>query len=182
VPTIYQKLHPPLSPLRELQKKNTSYRWTSKQEKAFQDLKTAIFSAPVLARPDFQKPFILHTDASRIGVGAILAQKDDQGLEHPIYFASKALSPAQSNWSATELEGYAVVWAVDKFHQYLAGSPFKVYTDHSALQWLFSKSPMKENKPRVTRWIESLQGYDFTIHYKRGRDNLHVDALSRLGY
>jgi len=103
-------------------------------------------------------------------------------FEHPIYFASKSLSSAEKNWSATELEAWAVVWAIGKFYHFLAGAHFEVFTDHQALQWFFKKSPMRDNKPRVTRWMESLQGLLYTIKYKKGKENLHVDALSRLGF
>ena len=110
------------------------YQWTPAREKAFQAIKTAISTAPVMARPDMQKSFILYTDASQVRVGAILVQKNDKGFEHPIYFASKSLSSAEKNWSATELEAWAVVWAIGKFYHFLAGAHFEVFTDHQALQ------------------------------------------------
>jgi len=169
-------------PLYKLTKKGAKFIWNEECEVAYKGLKKAISTAPVLKRPDFEKEFKLFTDASRIGVGAILVQEDEQGQDHPVYYASRKLVDAETRYPATHLECLAVVWAIQKFHHYLAGSHFKVYTDHNALKWLLRLSPLKESNYRLCQWITLLQGYDYEVIYRRGKDNEHVDALSRLGY
>ena len=90
-------------------------------------------TAPILSYPNFNKPFILSTDVSTSRLGAVLSQKDEEGKEHPIWFASRTLSPAEKNYNITEQEALAVVWAIKYFRRYLYGSRFLVKTDHSAL-------------------------------------------------
>jgi hypothetical protein len=102
-------------PLFELLKKNSYYIWTEKQQNAFDRLKLALISAPVLTYPDFDKPFIIFTDASKIGLGAVLAQRKEDGKEYVIAYASKILLPAEKNYSVTEQECLAVVWAIRHF-------------------------------------------------------------------
>jgi hypothetical protein len=153
-------------------------KWGEKQEKSFQTLKEKLCTTPVLAYPDFEKEFILYTDASGYALGAILSQKDEDEKEHVIYYASKSLTDAEKNYSTTELECYAVVWAVEKFHYYLDGKKFKVITDHYALKWL-EKNALKG---RRARWILRLQPYfgNMEIIYKEGRKHKNADALSRI--
>ena len=153
-------------------------KWGEKQEKSFQTLKEKLCTTPVLAYPDFEKEFILYTDASGYALGAILSQKDEDGKEHVIFYASKSLTDAEKNYSTTELECYAVVWAVEKFHYYLDGKKFKVITDHYALKWL-EKNALKG---RRARWILRLQPYfgNMEIIYKEGRKHKNADALSRI--
>src|SRR5918912_4024639 len=117
--------------------------WGEKQEKAFKLLKEKLIEAPVLIYPDFEKEFILYTDASTIALGAILHQKGDDGKEHVIAYENKTLSKAEQNYSITELECLAVIWAIEKFDYYLQGNKFKVVTDHIALKWLFKKAVHK---------------------------------------
>ena len=122
--------------------------WKEKQEEAFELLKEKLVTAPILIYPDFRKEFILYTDASKIALGAILHQKGDDGKEHVIAYENKTLNKAEQNYSTTELECLAVVWAVEKFDYYLEGNKFKIITDHTALKWLFNK---KEPKGRIAR-------------------------------
>src|ERR671928_220754 len=140
----------------------------STKEESFQTLKEKLCTTPVLAYPDFEKEFILYTDASGYALGAVLSQKDKDGKEHVIYYASKSLTDAEKNYSTTELECYAVVWAVEKFHYYLDGRKFKVVTDHYALKWL------KENslKGRRARWLLKLQPYDMEVIYRDEIDSV----------
>jgi hypothetical protein len=154
-------------------------KWEEKQERAFNLLKEKLITSPVLIYPDFEKEFILYTDASKIALGAILHQKGDDGKEHVIAYENKTLSPAEQNYTTTELECLAVVWAVEKFDYYLEGNDFKVITDHSALQWLIKKTAPKG---RIGRWIMRLQPYihKMEIIHKSGRNHQNADALSRI--
>lgn len=108
------------------------------------ELKERLTTAPVLAHPDYTKPFIVHTDASTTGLGVGLSQKDAEGNEHPIVYLSRTLSPAENNYSSTEMECLAPIWALKKLHPYLDGSTFKIITDHSALQWILNFSGTNE--------------------------------------
>lgn len=123
------------------------------QQEAFEILRAAFVNAPVLARPDFDKPFTLQTDASDYALGAVLTQEDKDG-EHPIVYISRALIHAEKNYSTTVKECLAVVWVIKKMRPYLKGYVFTVITDHSFLKWLF-----KIAKPsgRVVHWIMELQ-------------------------
>ena len=156
--------------------KDEPYYWGSKQQQAFELLKEKLVTAPILAYPDFGKRFILATDASYHGFGATLSQKDRDGKEHPIAYASKSLLPQEQNYFATELEYAAIVWAIEHFHSYLGATEFTLVTDHLALKWLKTVEP----KGRIGRWILKLQPYHFTIIHKPGRIHSNVDALSRL--
>jgi hypothetical protein len=168
-------------PLNNLLRKDNLFQWTPDCMTAFEQLKKALTSAPILARPDFDKAFLLSTDASKKGLGAVLSQHDDEGRERVISYASRGLTPAEKNYSATELECLAVVWAVGKYKHYLHGSNFTLTTDHQALQWLLKTSRLPENG-RLCRWITKLQSYTFTPQYRQGRKNQNADALSRLGF
>jgi hypothetical protein len=99
-------------------------------------MKKALTETPVLIHPDFKKDFTLYTDASGFAMGAVLEQIGEDGKSHPVAYASKTLSKPERNYSTTELECYAVVWGIEKFHHYLYGRKFKVITDHQALTWL----------------------------------------------
>lgn len=166
------------APLHKLFRKNQVYEWTAKCQTAFETLKQHLISAPILTYPDFDKPFILFTDASELGLGAVLAQIGKDEKEHVVAYASRRVSPTESNYSATELECLGVIWAVKLFRPYLhSRHPFKLITDHSALKWLINKS----NPPgRLARWIMSLREYDFEIIHKKGLLHSNVDPLSRI--
>jgi hypothetical protein len=141
-------------------------------------LKEKLTSAPRLAHPDYDRPFLLYTDASNMGLGAVLAQNDKEGKEHPNVYLSRTLSPAESNYTITELECLAIVWSVRKLHAYLDGVKFTLITDHSALQWLFD---FRGSNRRLVRWSLELQPYRdwMTINYREGRVHLNADPLSR---
>jgi hypothetical protein len=167
------------APLNELLKKKVRYKWTKAQQTAFEELKHHLTSAPILAYPNFEREFILFTDASDLALGAILSQKDHEGYERVIAYASRTLSPAEKNYSVTEKECLAVVWAIKYFRQYLHGSHFSLITDHSALKSLFAH---KMPQTRLSRWITILQEYTFTTNYKPGKYHSNVDTLSRIEY
>ena len=133
-------------------------------------------SAPIMQSPDWTLPFEIMCDASDYAIGAVLGQRKDK-KPYIIYYASKSLNSAQMNYSTTEKELLAVVFALDKFRSYLVGSPIVVFSDHAALKYLFSK---KDAKPRLIRWILLLQEFNITIRDKKGVENVVADHLSRL--
>jgi len=166
-------------PLNGLLKKGIIYQWTSKQDEAFNALKECLVTSPILMFPNFKEQFILFTDASISGLGAILSQLNEKGQEHVIAYASRALSKAEKNYAATELECLAVVWAIKHFHAYVYGQRFKLITDHSALKHLFNTAMPTG---RTARWIMKLQMYDFETVHRAGKKHSNVDSLSRIQY
>ena len=132
--------------------------------------------APILASPNFHKKFLLQTDASDLGLGAVLTQYDSFGNKHPISYASRPLMPREKAYSATEKEALAVVFAADHVHIYLLGCEFTLVTDHSALRWLHSVEP----KGRIARGVIQLQEHSFDIKHRAGVAHGNADALSRL--
>lgn len=140
--------------------------------KSFNKLKTLLTSNPILKYPDFDKKFVVNTDASNYALGAVLSQDN-----HPICFASRTLNEHEINYSTIEKELLAVIWAVGYFRPYLFGRKFTIQTDHQPLQWLFS---IKEPNSKLVRWRLKLEEYDYDIVYKRGINNGNADALSRI--
>lgn len=142
----------------------------------FEQLKVQLVEAPILRFPDFTKPFIFMTDASKYAVGAALSQIHD-GLEHPVAYASHQLNSAEQKYGATEQECLAVAWAVCHFRCYLYGRSFKVVTDCQLLKWLMNK---RDPSLRLARWNLLLQEYSFDIVHRPGKQNQNADALSRV--
>ncbi|XP_074296719.1 uncharacterized protein LOC141627257 [Silene latifolia] len=163
-------------PLTELLAKDTSFVFSNRCLDAFNRLKEALTSAPIIQPPDWSLPFELMCDASDHALGAVLGQRKD-GKVHAIHYASKTLDDAQTNYSTTEKELLAVVFAMEKFRTYLVGAKVIVFTDHVALRHLLIK---KESKPRLIRWILLLQEFDMEIRDKKGVENVVADHLSRL--
>lgn len=164
------------APLHAATSTKVPFAWTKEAQNAFSTLKNALTSAPLLAFPDFEAPFIVETDASATAVGAILAQKQD-GLVHPIQYASRTLNDAERNYSACEREALAVIFALRKFRIYLLSSqPFELITDHQALRYAFMK---KDVHGRLARWLDFLAEYDFHVVYRPGTANGAADFLSR---
>ncbi|GJW22699.1 reverse transcriptase domain-containing protein [Tanacetum coccineum] len=139
-------------------------------------LKTRLTEAPILVSPDWDLPFELMCDASNYAVGAVLGQRKDKYFR-PIHYAGKTLLDAQTIYTVTEKELLAVVYAFEKFRSYLVLSKTIVYTDHSALKYLFNK---QDAKPRLIRWILLLQEFTIEIRDKKGAENLAANHLSRL--
>ena len=166
----------PLNKLTSKGKNSPPFQWTEKAEEAFNTLKNTLVTAPVLAVPDFNKPFTVHCDASSYGIGGMICQNTD-GHDHPIAFVSRSLSKAERNYSATEREALAVLFTVEKFECYLGTRPFKVITDHAALKW-FTK--LENPSGRLARWCCRLSQFNFEIEHRKGTDNVVPDALSRL--
>jgi len=164
------------SPIYHLLKKDTIWDWTSTCQNAFQTLIDKLIQEPILRHPDFNRDFILFTDASNLALGAILSQHDDNGKEYVCSYASRLLKNEECNYGITEKECLAVLWAIKHFRIYLYGRKFKVITDHSALAWL-----MKINEPtgKLARWSLYLQTYEFEIIHRAGKKHQNVDVLSR---
>jgi hypothetical protein len=163
-------------PLTNLLEKNAIFHWSEECQQAFNTLKTKLSRQTQLTLPDFSNVFRLACDASGIAVGAVLSQLDDNGIEHPVAFASKVLSKTERNWSCTEREAYAIVWGVDHFRSFLLGRPFQLVSDHQPLRWL---RQMKCPPPKLARWILQLEEFDFEITYKPGEKNVNADAMTR---
>ncbi|KAM2308080.1 hypothetical protein ACFX1S_030350 [Malus domestica] len=163
-------------PLCRLLQKDVSFEFNEACEKAFKHLKELLTTAPIITPPDWSIPFELMCDASDYALGAVLGQRKNKH-SHVIYYASRTLNDAQLNYSTTEKELLAVVFALDKFRSYLIGTKVIVFTDHAALKYLFTK---KEAKPRLIRWMLLLQEFDIEIRDKKGCENVVADHLSRL--
>ena len=164
------------SPIVRLTRNKVKFEWDTHCQKAFTEIKKALTAELLLIFPDFSKEFILHTDASSEGIGFVLSQIID-GIEKPISFGGRDLSPAERNYSTTERECLAVVEAVKKFEPYLESNPFTVVTDHAALKWLKN---IKDPKSRLSKWSLLLQGYDMKIIHRSGVSHGNADALSRI--
>ena len=176
-------------PLLHLIKKGVEWNWTEDCEAAFQTLKQKLCERPVLAMPDFDAghhTFRLHTDWSKVAIGAVLLQESrnpepteegtDAKREHAIAYASRVLNSAERNYAPTEGECLAIVWAVKKFRHYLHGRPFEILTDHHALQWL---QVARFTNSKLERWALAMQEHDYTIIYHKGELNVIADCLSR---
>jgi hypothetical protein len=165
-------------PLYDLTKQNINFRWTEDCQKAFEHLRTCLTTKPVVIYPDFTKPFILHTDASDYAIGAVLAQLDETKKEHVIAYASRILNEAERNYTVTEKECLAIIWATKYFHHFLQGHEFSIVTDHEAIPWLRKH---KQPKGRLARWIIHLSEYEpYGLIKRKGSDHTNADALSRL--
>jgi len=163
------------APLYALTKKGASFIWTTECQTAFDQLKSALVSADVLALPDDEGEYILDCDASDHAIGAVLSQVQD-GVERPICYASQLYDKHQRNYNVTRKELLALVTFVRKFRQYLLGKPFLIRTDHSALQWL-RRTP--EPIGQQARWLEILEEFDFRVEHRPGIRHSNADALSR---
>ena len=163
-------------PLYQLTKKDVPYSWSPAHQQAFERLKERLTAAPVLVYPNFTVPFLLETDASRDGLGAVLAQRQLDGTTRPIAYASRTIQGAEARYASSELEALGVVWATRHFRHYLFGHRCIVFTDNVALKSLLA-TPHPSGK--LARWGLELQELDLTIQHRSGRENRNADALSR---
>lgn len=163
-------------PLTACLKKRNKIVIDQKYIDAFNKCKELLTHAPLLQYPDYDKTFILTTDASNVALGAVLSQ-GQIGSDKPIAYASRTLSDTESRYSTIERELLAIVWAVKHFRPYLYGRKFYIYTDHRPLTWLQS---LKDPSSKLTRWRLRLQDYDFDLIHKNGKQNTNADALSRI--
>ena len=165
------------APLNELRKKRVKFQWTKECQESFCKLKEAITNPPVLAIPDFRKPFYLFTDAAQNGAGSTLLQCNDDGDKVPVAYYSKKFTPSEVNMSVYEKEAYSVFLAIKKFYMYLEIQPFYLITDNSALSWVLAHYN-KLNK--LSRWVEQIIALPFKVFHVKSKDNPVSDALSRL--
>lgn len=161
-----------------LKGKGTNFKWTENMEKEFINLKEVLKNLKKLKIADYDKEFLLRTDASNVGMGAVLLQKDRQDEWVPIQWASKKFTPTECRYGISEKEMYAIYWGVKKFDYELRGRKFKIETDHKALIEIRNKPNFNNN--RINRWIEGIQEYDFTIEYKKPENLIVADSLSRI--
>ena len=166
------------SPLNKLTSKHVKFKWDADCQTAFDTLKSALVSAPILAYPDFNLPFHLYVDASQTGIGIALGQIIE-GKEVAIAFAGRDLNRAERNYSATEREALAVIDGIKRFQPYLRAKKFVIHTDHNALKWLMS---IQDPSNRIARWTLLIQQFDFDIVHRPGTSNGNADALSRRLY
>ena len=167
------------APLTDLLKKENQMVWTDVEQTAAQTLISHLVTSPVLALPDFSKPFVLTTDASDQAVGVLLSQQADSSSKHHIIACySHRFSERECRYPVREKELYAAWWGVKQCRHYLYGRPFIIQTDHQSLT-AFNKGFQESDNPRVDRWISRLLGYDFEVKYIKGITNVVADALSR---
>ena len=184
--TYYGKFLPNLSthlePLYRLLAKDSKWKWTKVQEKAFEESKNLLQSSQLLVHFNPELQLILACDASAFGIGAVLAHRMPDGYEKPIGYASRTLNKAERNYSQLEKEGLLCVFGVKHFYSYLFGHPFELVTDHKPLLGLLG-----ENKPtspqasaRIRRWALYLSMFEYTLKFRRTTAHCNADALSRL--
>jgi hypothetical protein len=158
-------------------RKDAKFKWNDECQHGMDTLKENMVTAPILVFPDWKKTFHVHVDASAIALGAILAQPGTGDLHHPIEFASMKLSESEHNYSTTEREGLAMVYALQKFRHYLLGKHFNMFIDHSTLKYLVNKPVLAMI---ICRWLLLFQESDFEVIIKPGKLNAGPDRLSRV--
>ena len=159
------------------QKKQKNVNWDEKCKEAFVALKEQCCNPPILAYADYSRTYKLHTDASGLGLGATLYQTQEDNTDRAIAYASRTLSKSEKNYLAYKLEFLALKWSVcDRFHEYLYGGKFEVFTDNNPLTYILTTAKLDATGQR---WVANLANYTFSIKYKSGKSNIDADALSR---
>ena len=144
---------------------------------AFYQLKKAVIGAPVLAYPDPNKEYLFEMDASKLGLGTVLSQKQSDGRHHLVAFKSRVLHSVEVNYHSTKLKFLVMKWSIEHFQTYLLGHHFKVYTNNNPLMYFLTSPNMDATKQR---WINELAKYDFSLEYQMGKNNTVANALSRI--
>ena len=160
-------------PLRILMKKEIEFHWQEKQEKAFQNIKEAVTNQNVIRYYDVKQPVTISTDGSKTGLGAVLLQ-----MGHPVAYASRALMLTEENYAQIEKECLSVMFACERFHQFVYGKQIKVENDHKPLEAIFRK-PLIHAPPRIQRMMIRLQKYDISYEYRKGKELYIADTVSR---
>ena len=167
-----------VSSLTNLLKKEVRYVWSEECQRAFESVKAVLTNNPVLKAPDFDLAFLLYCDASDVGIGAVLVQLGEDGIEHPVSYYSKKLNGAQSRYSTVEKEALALLLSLQHFSVYLGKTNrVVVYTDHNPLTFL---ARMKTGNQRLLRWALTLQEHNLDVRHIKGSENVVSDALSRI--
>ena len=163
-------------PLCRLLEKDTKFKFDESCQRSFEEIKSRLVEALIMAKPDWNKEFEIMCDASDYAMGAVLGQRTDK-VFRAIYYANKTFNEAQENYSTTEKEMLAIVFACEKFRPYILGSHIIIHTNHTTIKYPIAK---KEAKPRLIRWVLLLQEFDLEIKDKKGCDNVIADHLSRV--
>ena len=166
-------------PLRDLLSKNNAWLWTEAQQKAFDDVKKALVSAPTLALYDPAKETRVSSDASSFGLGAVLTQAQEDGGWKPVAYISRSLTPTEQRYVQVEKEALAVTWACERLSDYLIGKPFHIETDHKPLVPLLGSKNLNEMPPRIQRLRMRLLRFQYSISYVPGKSLTTADTLSR---
>ena len=164
------------SPLTKLTQKDTPFQWRMEHQDAFDKLREPLLTEPLMAYPDPEKTYILDTDASGHGIGGVLSQVHDDGLEHVIAYASYTLRPTQRNYCTTKRELLAVVVMIHHFRHYVWGTKFRLRTDHASLKWLLK---FKDAEGMIARWSARIASFDFDIEIREGAKHGNADGMSR---
>jgi hypothetical protein len=164
------------APLTKLTSKSKEFEWKEEQQEAFDKLKEALTTAPVLGKPDYTRDWVLEVDASDIAIGAVLSQEMDKEV-HPVYYWSRQLGKAERNYSTTDRECLAVVAACKKFRPYILGGHTTIIGDHTAVKWILNKIDVLG---RHARWQVILSEFDYDMQTRPGKSNGNADALSRM--
>ena len=166
-----------LRPLTALTKKDHIYEWTDACQKAFEDLKTTVTSAPILRHFDRNKTSYVETDSLDYVASSVLSQKDEEGTLHPIAFFSKKLVPTECNYEIYDKELLAIIRCFEAWRPELEGTdlPIQVLTDHKSLEYFMTTKKLTR---RQARWVEFLAGYNFQVTYRPGKQNDKADALT----
>ena len=176
----YSQIARPLNNLilgENAKKKRAPVEWQSCHQEAFEKLKSLCSKAPILAYADYTKPFRVYTDASEIGLGAVISQKQGD-KEHVITYASRSLNKAERHYDAHKLEFLALKWVVtERFHEYLYGGEFDIFTDNNPLTYILTTAKLDATGQW---WVAALSIYNFQIYYRSGKTNANADVLSRI--
>ncbi|GFY33175.1 retrovirus-related Pol polyprotein from transposon 297 [Trichonephila clavipes] len=173
---LFSVIAAPLTDALKGKAKRGEIKWTTEGEDAFREQKGKQTDKPVLYAANFEREFIVQTDASNAGMGAVLTQLNEQGEEHPILYLSKKFSEVEKRYCTTKKECASIVFAIKRLHYYLDGNSFLVMTDHNPLVWL---NRNVSSNPRLMRWDLALQPYNFKIVHRLGKSHKNADSLSR---
>ena len=164
-----------MRPFTDLTKKGKVFIWTTKSQEALEDLKITLSGPEIMAFPEKDGEYILDCDATDVGISGVLSQIQN-GEERVISYGSRTLSKAAKNYCLTEKELLAIWYFVEYYIQFLLDVTFRVRSDHQALVWIFS---FRELKGRVCRWLEILSAYSYTVEYRKGKNHIYADVMSR---
>ena len=170
-----------MEPLYDLFKAGKAFVWTEACQRAFEKVKSAVCTEATLKFPRYDQPFIIFTDASGLHLGAVITQLDEKGFYRPLEFAGRSLLDCEQRYNTTDRELLGVIFGIRRFHHYIDGTHFTLYSDHTALVSLFNKKEHITNG-RLARWVDTIMSYDFEVKFLAGSANVVADILSRRPY